>query len=143
MFERFTEQARRTLFFGRYAVTERGGARFDPEHVLLGAIRDPTALLPLQFTPATLNAMEEALVASVAGGEKLATSVEVPFSEDAKAVIEHAAIEADDLGSRKIHTAHLLLGILVKTQGAAFRVLHEAGVTAAGLRSLLVGRSAE
>ena len=78
MFERFTEQARRTLFFGRYAVTERGGARFDPEHVLLGAIRDPTALLPLQFTPATLNAMEEALVASVAGGEKLATSVEVP-----------------------------------------------------------------
>ena len=73
--------------------------------------------------------------------EKLATSVEVPFSEDAKAVIQRAAIEADDLGSREIHTAHLLLGILVRTQGAALRVLHDAGVTAAELRSLLARRS--
>jgi hypothetical protein len=45
--------------------------------------------------------------------------------------------------SREIHTAHLLLGILVKTQGPAFKVLHEAGVPAAELRSLLARRSAE
>jgi hypothetical protein len=33
MFERYTESARRALFFARYEVSERGGLVLDTEHV--------------------------------------------------------------------------------------------------------------
>ena len=97
MFERFTEEARRVLFFARYAATEHGGLVIEPEHLLLGATRQPHALLPLHFTPGALNAIEEAAIAAVACPDKLPTSVEMPFSEAVKDVLKRSAIEADNL----------------------------------------------
>jgi hypothetical protein len=40
MFERYTELARRTLFFARYEATQLGGTSIEPEHVLLGLLRE-------------------------------------------------------------------------------------------------------
>jgi len=141
MFERFTEEARRVLFFARYAATEHGGLVIEPEHLLLGATRQPHALLPLHFTPGALNAIEEAAIAAVACPDKLPTSVEMPFSEAVKDVLKRSAIEADNLGSREICTAHVILAILTMTDGAARRALLEAGVSVDELRSLLTRTS--
>jgi ATP-dependent Clp protease ATP-binding subunit ClpC len=137
MLERFTEEARRSLFFARYAVTDHGGSTIEPEHLLLGAIHKRNALLPLCFTPAILNTMEERLIEAVSQDEKIPTAVEIPFSDAAKDALKRAAVEADDLNSREIRTAHLILGILSATQGVAFDVLHDAGVRLAELRALL------
>jgi len=43
MFERYTEPARRTLFFARYEATTVGGAAIEPEHLLLGLLRGDVA----------------------------------------------------------------------------------------------------
>ena len=39
MFERYTEPARRALFFARQEVSDVGGAAITPEHLLLGVLR--------------------------------------------------------------------------------------------------------
>jgi len=40
MFERFTEQARRTIFFARYEASQFGSTQIESEHLLLGLIRE-------------------------------------------------------------------------------------------------------
>ncbi|MBV8774893.1 MAG: hypothetical protein JO166_21550, partial [Deltaproteobacteria bacterium] len=44
MFERYTEKARRTIFFGRYEASQFGSACIEPEHLLLGLLREDKAL---------------------------------------------------------------------------------------------------
>lgn len=40
MFERYTESARRTIFFGRYEASQFGSPEIDTEHLLLGLLRE-------------------------------------------------------------------------------------------------------
>jgi hypothetical protein len=40
VFERFSEQARRVLFFARVEVSRWGSPQIEPEHLLLGLIRE-------------------------------------------------------------------------------------------------------
>jgi ATP-dependent Clp protease ATP-binding subunit ClpC len=46
MFERYTEQARRVIFFARYATSELGAECIETEHLLLGLLRGDAALVP-------------------------------------------------------------------------------------------------
>lgn len=41
MFERYTESARRMLFFARYEATQQGSLSMETEHLLLGLAREP------------------------------------------------------------------------------------------------------
>jgi ATP-dependent Clp protease ATP-binding subunit ClpA len=45
MFERFTEKARRTVFFARYEASQLGSQEITSEHLLLGLLRDDKAVL--------------------------------------------------------------------------------------------------
>ena len=40
MFERYTERARRVLFFARYEASQLGSVSIETEHLLLGLIRE-------------------------------------------------------------------------------------------------------
>ena len=40
MFERYTEAARRSIFFARYEASQYGSPHIDTEHLLLGMLRD-------------------------------------------------------------------------------------------------------
>jgi ATP-dependent Clp protease ATP-binding subunit ClpC len=44
MFERYTEGARRTIFFARYEASNFGSPTIDTEHILLGLLREDKAL---------------------------------------------------------------------------------------------------
>ena len=44
MFERYTEGARRTIFFARYEASQIGSAYIETEHLLLGLLREDKAL---------------------------------------------------------------------------------------------------
>jgi ATP-dependent Clp protease ATP-binding subunit ClpC len=39
MFERYTEKARRVIFFGRYEASQLGSPFIETEHLLLGLMR--------------------------------------------------------------------------------------------------------
>ena len=44
MFERYTERARRVIFFARYEASQLGSRTIETEHLLLGLIRENNGL---------------------------------------------------------------------------------------------------
>src|SRR5712691_9328392 len=46
MFERYTESARRALFFARYETSRLGATSIETEHIFLGLIREPKGVVP-------------------------------------------------------------------------------------------------
>ena len=44
MFEKYTEKARRVIFFARYEASQFGSPYIETEHLLLGLLREDKAL---------------------------------------------------------------------------------------------------
>jgi ATP-dependent Clp protease ATP-binding subunit ClpC len=49
MFEQYTEGARRVIFFARFEASQNGSPTIEPEHMLLGLLREYPSLLEGQF----------------------------------------------------------------------------------------------
>jgi hypothetical protein len=140
MFERYTEQAVRALFFARYDASQLGSIVIEPEHLLLGLIRESKGLTNALF--ARLGVSQEDIRRELEGRsafrEKIATSVEIPFSEPAKRVLQFAAEESDRLLHNYIGTEHLLLGILREERSAAAALLIDKGMRVDAVRMEIV-----
>jgi ATP-dependent Clp protease ATP-binding subunit ClpC len=136
MFERFTESARRALFFARYEASELGSAVIGTEHLLLGLTRQPTAIVGslLARSGKPLKAMREEIAAECQVREKIATSVEIPFSAEAKQALIRAEDEANRLRHNYIGLEHLLLGLMRVEESIAARVLTRNGIRLDPLR---------
>jgi hypothetical protein len=144
MFERYSETARRSLFFSRYAVTQLGGATIEPEHVVLGVFRaHPPSILRFTRDAEAAEALRVGLEASLEQPTKEAERAEIPFSSDTKCVLEHTPTEADGLKNRWILPEHLIVCVMAKTDGAATRALREAGVDPQAIRVYLRNRPEE
>lgn len=120
MFERFTQEARRALFFSRYEAAQVGRTRISPEHLLLGVIRSASGLTHALLTTAGVTA-DDARAAMTLGdntGQPIAGGVEIPFQPLATMVFIAAADEADKLGHGAIATVHLMLGVLRESDHA-------------------------
>jgi ATP-dependent Clp protease ATP-binding subunit ClpC len=70
-------------------------------------------------------------------GEKLPTSVEIPFSTESKRVLDYTAQESDRLGHSYIGTEHLLLGLLREERSIAFTILSGYGMRLDAVRDQL------
>ena len=136
MFQRYTEDARRSLFFARFEASRLGSLSIEPEHLLLGLIRQPqdASLVRLQLP---LDAIRQAIENQTALREKVDASVEIPFGSQLRRLFERAAAEADRIGQRDIHSGHLLLGILHEEGGPAAGVLAENGMSLDAVRELI------
>jgi ATP-dependent Clp protease ATP-binding subunit ClpC len=51
MFERFTEKARRVIFFARYEASQYGCGSIETEHLLLGLVREGRDIFQRYFSP--------------------------------------------------------------------------------------------
>ena len=140
MFERFTESARRALFFARYEVSQQGGSSIEPEHLLLGLVREPPRAVGslLVLKGKTLKALREEVEAQCVIRPKLSTSAEIPFAEDTKRVLVLTAEEADRLGQVHIGPEHILLALLRVEGSVAHKVLTSNGITHDAVRHELV-----
>jgi ATP-dependent Clp protease ATP-binding subunit ClpC len=132
MFERYTDSARRSLFFARYEASELGSLTIEPEHLLLGVIRDNAVVKALPKVD--IDRLRDAVVRKVHFKEKLATSVEIPFEAGTKRALQYAAEEADALKHPHIGSEHLLLGLLREERSGAAAALAEQGVCLADQR---------
>src|SRR5919197_4773676 len=105
MFERYTEHARRTIFFARYEASSFGSPYIESEHLLLGLLREDKAIagrLPVQQ-------IRRELEERGAPREEISTSVDLPLSKECKRVLSYGAEEADALHHKHIDCGHLLL----------------------------------
>ena len=139
MFERYTEKARRVIFFARYEASQFGSPEIQPEHLLLGLMRENRSLFRSVGEPGGSLFVEfrELLEAGANHSAVIHTSVDLPLSEDAKRCLFVAAEEAQELGHQHIGSDHLLLGILRVKSSPAAQFLERQGMSAAALRKEL------
>jgi ATP-dependent Clp protease ATP-binding subunit ClpC len=125
MFERYTEPARRVLFFARFETSTVGGVAIESEHLLLGLLRSPGAIDRRIFADAKISSeqVRQEVERQTTTRERIATSVEIPFSADAKRILQYTADEADSLGHSHIGPEHLLLAILRVPESIAGAIL--------------------
>ncbi len=104
--------------------------------MLLGLLRVAEGFTSDLFARAQvgLDTLRNEIRSRVPPGARVSTSVEIPFSQDTKRILESAAAEAEGLGHRYIGTEHLLLGILRERETAAGRVLVEKGLDVDAVR---------
>jgi hypothetical protein len=135
MFERYTEKARRTIFFGRYEASQFGSPYIETEHLLLGLLREDKALANRFLrSHAAVESIRRQIERHTAPGEKVSTSVDLPLSHECKRVLAYGAEEAERLNHEYIGTAHLLLGLLREEKCFAAQLLREQGLTLDSVR---------
>ena len=145
MFERYTEKARRVIFFARYEASQYGSPYIETEHLLLGLLREDNSLSrrilgsggsfkELIFSPGAIESIRRKISDRGMLGEKFPTSVDLPLSNESKGVLAYAAEEAERLAHKYIGTEHMLLGLLREKKSFAARLLNEEGVLLEGSR---------
>jgi hypothetical protein len=135
MFERYTEKARRTIFFARYEASQFGGPYIETEHLLLGLLREDKALANRFLrSHAAVESMRKQIEGHTAPREKVSTSVDLPLSHECRRVLAYGAEESERLNHKHIDTNHLLLGLLREEECFAAQLLREQGLTLDSVR---------
>jgi len=135
MFERYTEKARRVIFFARYEASQFGSPTIESEHLLLGLLREDKALTNrFLHAHSSVEEIRKQIESRTIVRESISTSVDLPLSDENKRVLSSAAEEAERLGHQHIGTEHLLIGLLREKQSFAAQILAERGLTAEAVR---------
>src|ERR1051326_5168263 len=141
MFERYTERARRVIFFARYEASLAAAEAIEPGHILLGIAREDKNLLA-QFLPngkGSIEMMRARIGRHVPERESMGASVrnEMPLAAESKRVLHLAHEESDRLVDHHIGTEHLLLGLMREETSDAAQVLAELGLQLDAVRETL------
>ena len=139
MFERYTEKARRVIFFARYEASQYGSPYIETEHILLGVLREDKALAHRFLkSPDSGEIIRRQIDAHTTTREKVSTSVDLPLTNECKRVLAYAAEEAGRLSHQHIGAGHLLLGLLREEKCFAAEILYGRGLTLSTAREELV-----
>src|SRR5213594_260983 len=143
MFERYTEKARRVIFFARYEASQFGAPAIEPEHLLLGLMREDKTLTGRFFPRAqiTIESIRREIESRTLLRERIPTSVELPLAPETKRVLHFSHDESDRLQHRHIGTEHLLLGLLREERSMAAQILFERGLRLAAVRDEIARQS--
>src|SRR3954462_9170260 len=144
MFERYTEKARRVIFFARYEASQFGSPYIETEHLLLGLLREDKALANRFLrSHAAVESIRKQIEGHTTVREKVSTSVDLPLSHECKRVLAYGAEEAERLNHKHIGTEHLLLGLLREEKRFAAEILHEGGLRRSTIREELARSQSE
>jgi len=132
MFERFSEKARRVIFFSRYHASEFGSPYIETGHLLLGLMHEDDGIFKQHGRGVTRETFSKELESQTPRRDRISTSVDLPVSAEARRALEYAAEEADRLEHREIEIVHLLLGLLRIEDCVATVFLRGHGVDYAG-----------
>ena len=103
MFERYTEKARRVIFFARYEASQFGSPYIETEHLLLGLLREDKALTNRFLrSHASVESIRKQIEAHTTIREKVSTSVDLPLSNECKRVLAYAAEEAEQVQQAEV-----------------------------------------
>jgi ATP-dependent Clp protease ATP-binding subunit ClpC len=144
VFERYTEKARRVIFFARYEASQYGSPYIETEHLLLGLMREDKALANRFLrSHGSIESIRKEIEQRITIRERISTSVEVPLSQESKRILNYATEEAERLGHRHVGTEHLLLGILREEKCFGAEILQERGLRLSTLREELARSAGE
>ncbi len=129
MWQRFTERARKVVFYAQEEAQKFGEGYVSTEHLLLGLVResDSVAARVLDKLGVSLNRIRAEVEKQLPRGDAR-PSQDMTLTPRAKRVIDLAYDEARNLNNNYIGTEHLLLGLIREGDGLAGRVLAKLGV---------------
>src|SRR5258708_20428573 len=98
MFEHYTEQSRRVIFFARYEAACLASATIETEHLLLGLMREARSTIEqvLPVSGSALSAIRKTIKArspAAKGRPRVSTSIALPLRHRAKPAFERALHE--------------------------------------------------
>jgi ATP-dependent Clp protease ATP-binding subunit ClpA len=144
MFERYTERARRVIFFSRYEASQFGSTTIETEHFLLGLIREDKNLTKRFLgNQSAIESIRKGIEEQLTIRDKVSTSIDLPLSNKCKRILAYAAEEAQHLNHRHIGTEHLLLGVLREEACVAAKILYEHGLRPDQIREELTRSAVE
>ena len=128
MFERFTDRARRVVVLAQDEARMLNHSYIGTEHILLALIDEgegvaARALAEMEISLEAVRGEVEELV----GQGQQAPSGHIPFTPQAKEVLQLSLREAVQLGHNYIGTEHILLGLIREGEGVAAQVLVRLG----------------
>ena len=140
MFERYTERARRVIFFARYEASQLGSNSIETEHLLLGLIREGKGLTSRIFSKSHLSmeSIRKEIEGRALYRDKVSTSVDIPLSPESKRVLGFASEEAERMLHNYIGTEHILLGLMREEKSVAAGILAEKGMRVSAVREDIV-----
>src|SRR5262249_28024275 len=137
MFERYTERARRVIFFARYEASQFGSMTIESEHLLLGLLREDKNVVSRFLRNTSVGEVRDEITGRMLVREKVATSIDLPLSTECKRILAYAAEETERLNHQHIGTEHLLLGVLREEKCMAAQILYGHGLKPDGVREEL------
>lgn len=138
MWQRFTEKARRVIFFAQEEAAMLGQTFVGTEHLLLGLVRedDNVAARVLERLGVDAPRVREKIEKMVMrGGGRLGQDMQL--TPRAKRVMDLAHEEARQRNNDYVGTEHLLLALAREEDGIAGRVLARLGVTLEAAREVV------
>ena len=139
-FERYTEKARRAIFFARYEASQLPTGYIETEHLLLALMREDVLLrIKLINQRGSVEGLRKELEGGIqTTGQPIATSADLPLSREARRVLARADEEAEMLKHRSIDSTHLVLGVFAMNGKAAAALDHQ-GIGYEAYRQALAG----
>jgi ATP-dependent Clp protease ATP-binding subunit ClpA len=131
MWQRFTERARKVVFYAQEEAQRFGEGYVSTEHLLLGLVRESesesVAARVLSELGVGLARVRDEVEKQLPRGDARSAQ-DMTLTPRAKRVIDLAYDEARNLNNNYIGTEHLLLGLVREGDGLAGRVLAKLGV---------------
>ena|SRR6478672_2177959 len=137
MFERYTEPARRAIFFARAIAIINKAPMIDPTHLLWGLMWPDTSRAQVLFClrekfPQYRRRPQDSLLFATFKGQDL------PLTDEAKKILAYSAMEANAMGDTWVDTDHLLLGALCESDCQAAQQLNATGLTLENARLVVM-----
>lgn len=152
MFERYSERARRVVFFARYEASfftfsddqQLSSRHIETEHILLGILREEKRMARRYLgSYASVKEVEKEVSEHIVSRERISTKLDIPLTKGSKRVLAYAWEEADKLGHKQIRSKHLLVGLLREEKCLATQILEEHGLKLKQVRDELASETYE
>lgn len=139
MFDRFSDNAKRLMSFARQQAMSLGHEYIAPEHLLLGLlqIEGANAIAMLGKCQVAIPSLREAVLAACNPTMPQPPTGQLPFTPQAKQVLEAMLECAMSMGHRQLGTEHCLVALAKVPGTIATRALAQAGADPARLERLL------
>ena len=136
MFERYTEPARRAIFFARAIAIINKAPMIDPTHLLWGLMWPDTSRAQVLFGlrekfPEYSGRPHDSLLFAT-------WSQDLRLTDEVKKILYYSSKEADAMGDAWVDTDHMLLGTLCEPDCQAAQQLNVAGLTLENARSVVI-----
>jgi ATP-dependent Clp protease ATP-binding subunit ClpA len=141
MFERFTDRARRAVVLAQDEARLLSHNYVGCEHIMLGLMREGNGLAAsaLASLGVTYVSVREQILELVGEGQVQMLG-HIPFTPEAKKLLQLSLREAMQLGHNYIGTEHILLGLLRDGDNAAVQALVRLGIDLSQVRQAVIGR---